>query len=252
MTIVSWNAEGLRSKVRELAGWLPAVKADVVAIQEAQLPQVAPSIPGFQPPIVVRRARGRVSGAATVKGGDVALYVRAGLHFTPLTERRLAATDDSTEFCGVRLLGPQNLDVFNIYRPPIRATGDDREDNFDPSLLPSDDASILVGDVNGHHPSWDLECDAAGAVGERIADWMEAVGWVPLNSGEPFSPAADRVPRQHRTSPRAAWPCQDEQDGSSVLTSGATIFPWWWRYGQRQHLPEESGRQSGRTARRNG
>ena len=184
MTIVSWNAEGLRTKVQELGSWLPAIKADVVAIQEAQLPKAAPSISGFQPPVVVRRARGRRTGAASVKGGDVALYVRAGLHFVSLSGRYIAATDDSTELCGVRLLGPQNLDVLNIYRPPIRATGDDREDRFDPVLLPCDDASIIVGDVNAHHPRWDRACDAADAVVERVAAWMETVGWVPLNSGE--------------------------------------------------------------------
>ena len=181
---LSWNAEGLRTKVQELGSWLPAIKADVVAIQEAQLPKAAPSIPGFQPPVVVRRARGRRTGAASVKGGDVALYVRAGLHFVPLSGRYIAATDDSTELCGFRLLGPQNLDIFNIYGPPIRATRDDREDNFDPGLLPCDDASIIVGDVNAHHPRWDRACDAADAVGERVAAWMETVGWVPLNSGE--------------------------------------------------------------------
>ena len=82
----------------------------------------------------------------------MALYVRAGLHFAPITWSHIAATDDSTELCGVRLLGPQNLDVLNISRPPIRATGDDREDRFDPSLLPSDDTTIIVGDFNGHHP----------------------------------------------------------------------------------------------------
>ena len=184
-TIVSWNAEGLCTKLQEIGSWLPAVKADVVAIQEAQLSKAAaPSIPGFQPPVVVRRARGRRTGAATVKGGDVALYVRAGLHFAPITGSHIAATDDSTELCGVRLLGPQNLDVLNIYRPPIRATGDDREDRFDPSLLPSDDTTIIVGDFNGHHPRWDSACVTADAVGERVAAWLEAVDWVPLNTGE--------------------------------------------------------------------
>ena len=114
----------------------------------------------------------------------MAPYVRAGLHFAPITGSHIAATDDSMELCGVRLLGPQNLDVLNIYRPPIRATGDDREDRFDPSLLPSDDTTIIVGDFNGHHPRWDSACVTADAVGERVAAWLEVVDWVPLNTGE--------------------------------------------------------------------
>ncbi|KAF0298696.1 Retrovirus-related Pol polyprotein from type-1 retrotransposable element R1 4 [Amphibalanus amphitrite] len=108
---------------------------------------------------------------------------------TPGTSQSGAAphndADDTTELCGVRLLGPQTLDVLNIYRPPIRATGDDREDRFDPRCLPNNNKTIIIGDINGHHPSWDRACEAADAVGERMADWMEAEGWVPLNSGEP-------------------------------------------------------------------
>ena len=184
MTLVSWNSEGLRTKVQELTGWLPAIKADVVAIQEAQLPKTVPSIPGYQPPVVVRRARGRRTGAGT-KGGDVVLYVRSGLHFIPLTDRLRATADDTTEICGVRLLGPQTLDVINIYRPPISWSGDDREDHFDPGCLPNNSNTILLGDINGHHPRWDGACDTADAVGERVADWMEQVGWATLNSGEP-------------------------------------------------------------------
>ena len=170
MTLVSWNAEGLRTKIRELGSWLPAVKADVVAVQEAQFFKTVPNIPGFQPSVVVRRARGRTTSAAVVKGGDVALYIRAGLQFTVLTDSYLAATDDSTELCGVRLLGLHPMNVINIYRLPIRATGDDREDRFDPSLLPNDDETIIVEDINGHHPWWDDSCQEADSVGDRVAD----------------------------------------------------------------------------------
>ena len=186
LTIVSWNAEGLRSKVQELQRWLPTIEADVVAVQEGQFPKTVPRLPGYQPPVVVRRARGRRAGAAAVKGGDVAVYLKGGVNFVPLTGRHLAASDDTTELVGVRLLGTHELDIINIYHPPIRsAEDDDRVDNFDPTLLPTDDKTIVVGDVNAHHPSWDSGCDAADAVGERLADWLGAAGWAPLNSGEP-------------------------------------------------------------------
>ena len=181
-TVVSWNAEGLRLKQAELERWLPTVNADVVAIQEAQLPKVAPRLIGFHPPVVVRRARGRTTGAAP-KGGDVCIYVRAGRHFDVLEGRMLADSDDSTEICGVRLLSQPHLDIINIYRPPIRATNDDRQDHFDPRRLPNDGQTLLVGDVNGHHPSWDESCTTADPVGERLAAWMEDVEWRPLNIG---------------------------------------------------------------------
>ena len=115
----------------------------------------------------------------------MAIFVRGGLHFDLLEGSHVAAADDTTELCGVRILGPNPITIVNVYRPPIRATNDDREDHFDPTLLPSDNDCLLVGDINGHHPSWDNGCAAADEVGDRIAGWLEDVGWVPLNSGAP-------------------------------------------------------------------
>ena len=58
-------------------------------------------------------------------------------------------------------------------------------DHFDPDLLPANDNSIVVGDINAHHPLWDSACDAAEAVGDRVAAWLDrAAGWTRLNSGE--------------------------------------------------------------------
>ena len=112
--------------------------------------------------------------------------MRAGLHFAALTDPLVARTDDCTEVCEVRILGERPLTIVNLYRPPIRDTDDDhRINNFAPSALPADDNTLLVGDLNAHHPLWDLNCDAADAVGERVAAWLDSVGWTTLNSGEP-------------------------------------------------------------------
>ena len=52
-------------RVSELQSWLPSVNADVVTIQEAQFSaKTTVRIPGFQPPVVTRRERGRNAGAA--------------------------------------------------------------------------------------------------------------------------------------------------------------------------------------------
>ncbi|KAF0312608.1 hypothetical protein FJT64_016648 [Amphibalanus amphitrite] len=81
--------------------------------------------------------------------------------------------------------GKPYLTVINIYRPPIRATGDDRADNFDPESIPTDDKTLVLGDFNAHHPLWDAACDGPDEVGQRVADWLDDIGWRPLNSGEP-------------------------------------------------------------------
>ena len=77
MIIASWNAEGLRTKQAELQRWLTTMRVGlgVVVIQEAQLPKVAARFAGYQPPVVVLRARGRTAGAA-VKGADVCNHLR--------------------------------------------------------------------------------------------------------------------------------------------------------------------------------
>ena len=168
LLVVSWNAEGLRSKVSELQQWLSLKKVDVVAIQEAQLPAKSISIPGYQEAAVTRRARGRRDGARA-KGGEVAIYVRNGLSFDKLSSAPLAADDDVTKWCGVRVFGRGSnkyIDIHNLYRPPLLTDAiDERQDRFDPSALPADDRSLVVGDVNAHHPRWDGDCAGADGVG---------------------------------------------------------------------------------------
>ena len=182
--VIGWNAEGLRSKVPELQRWLHSEQADVVAVQECQFSKSAVRLPGFQPPVVTRRARGRQPGARA-RGGDVAIYVRAGIPFAPLEDRPLATADDTTEVCGIRIFGRRPLDIINVYRPPIRAAADDlREDHFDPEKFPNNDDTIILGDFNAHHPEWDNNCDTADEVGQRVAAWLDRAAWSVLNNGE--------------------------------------------------------------------
>ena len=84
----------------------------------------------------------------------MAIYVRGGLTFTPLTESHLDPVDDTPEVCGVRILSSVTpIDIYNVYRPPIRNTEDDyRQDRFDPGAFPSGEDVIILGDFNGHHP----------------------------------------------------------------------------------------------------
>ena len=115
----------------------------------------------------------------------MAIYIRGGIAFVPLTERHLNPADDSTEICGVQILGDTPLTIINMYRPPLRHTDDDdREDHFDPTALPSGEDVLVLGDLNGHHPLWDHGCGEADAVGERMAEWLDSVDWTALNTGE--------------------------------------------------------------------
>ncbi|KAF0306996.1 hypothetical protein FJT64_021604 [Amphibalanus amphitrite] len=77
--------------------------------------------------------------------------------------------DTTTEWCGIRLYLSNSalkssspaptLDIHNFYRPPIRPGEEDqRSDYFDPSALPTNPDSLLLGDWNAHHPAWDRHC----------------------------------------------------------------------------------------------
>ncbi|KAF0303168.1 RNA-directed DNA polymerase from mobile element jockey [Amphibalanus amphitrite] len=194
LQIACWNAEGLRRKLTELQGWLSESKIDVIAVQEAQFSASSlTEIPGFQTAAVRRRARGR-RNSGPAKGGDVAIYVRKGLNFDKLETAPLAMADTTTEWCGIRLYLSNSalkssspaptLDIHNFYRPPIRPGEEDqRSDYFDPSALPTNPDSLLLGDWNAHHPAWDRHCMEEDETGRRLVDWMTQTGVTTLNDG---------------------------------------------------------------------
>ncbi|KAF0305717.1 putative RNA-directed DNA polymerase from transposon X-element [Amphibalanus amphitrite] len=194
LTLVGWNAEGLRIKLPEFGRWLSENKVDAVAVQEAQLAGGIISVPGYQLAAVSRRARGRRDGGP-VKGGDVVILVRNGINFALLTQSPVLPVDDTTEWCAVRIFTPspqsssqpsQHLDLINIYRPPIRSgEDDDRTDRFDPNAFPSTDCTVIMGDVNAHHPSWDASCSDPDEVERSIFEWAQAKDWRVLNTGAP-------------------------------------------------------------------
>ena len=78
----------------------------------------------------------------------------------------------------MRILGTPDLDVINLYRPPIcQDETDERTDNFNPDLLPHGGNVIDTGDISAHHPLWDSDCDQADEVGEAWRrGWIDAAG----------------------------------------------------------------------------
>ncbi|KAF0288946.1 RNA-directed DNA polymerase from mobile element jockey [Amphibalanus amphitrite] len=236
--------------MQEFQRWLSATKADVVAVQEAQLAaNKNPSIPGYQTAVVTRRARGRRDGGP-VKGGDVALFVRDGLQFTTIDQPPLHPLDDSTEWCATRVFlysshpnQTQNtnarprpssitsIDVHNVYRPPIRATGDDeRVDRFSMAAFPTTSSAIITGDFNAHHGTWDPSCTEPDSTGQLLQDWMETNGWEALNSGAATRsgygtgpPSAPDVSMAHRDlARRCTWRTGDDL-GSDHLPQVMTV-----------------------------
>ncbi|KAH7698462.1 H25N7.03 protein, partial [Aphelenchoides avenae] len=59
-----------------------------------------------------------------------------------------------------------------------------KEHNFDPRDWPSSFNTLICGDVNGHSPQWDANCDEEDAIGQLVADWMLDWSFMPANTGE--------------------------------------------------------------------
>ena len=197
LQLACWNAEGLRTKLQETSRWLSGMKVDVLAVQEAQLAGRAIAIPGYQTAAVMRRARGR-RGEGPAKGGDVAIFVRDGLQFASVKESPLHPQDDSTEWCAIEIFtrtkssshpsssssSQPALTIFSMYRPPIRDSHEDeRADSFDLARFPSSPRTMIMGDLNAHHPAWDVSCSDPDGVGQRVHDWLVDKEWDVLNDG---------------------------------------------------------------------
>ena len=186
LKILQWNCQGLRSKAVELEKYCHDNDISVLALQEAQFPKGKEvTIRGFEPALITRRNIGRTGG--NTRGGDVAIFVKQGLKYKKVMDKPLPPNDNTTEWVAVEmLLDKKPITIHNIYIPPIRSGAtDQRLNNFDPTFLPDGDDTIIVGDVNAHHPIWDDSLEDPDALGEKFADWLENCNLVACNSGEP-------------------------------------------------------------------
>ena len=73
------------------------------------------------------------------------------------------------------------LRIINCYVPPIRSN-EERTQSFDPNFLPSDKNTIICGDFNAHHTSWDPYTDE-NHIGAAIDDWMISNDFTHANDG---------------------------------------------------------------------
>ena len=102
------------------------------------------------------------------------MYTRSGTNYDYIDEPPVANNDDTTEWTAMKLYhnhGKKSIDVFNIYVPPIRTgRSDARNQNFDAESLPNSPNTLILGDINGHHPLWDDNCTESDHIGENIAE----------------------------------------------------------------------------------
>ena len=176
--VVQWNADGLRTKVRELEDWLIRMNADVVLIQESKLrSEDSVKVRGFN---VVRRDRSRALLGQS-RGGGLVCLVRNDWQY--LVRDCDVARDDALEVMWIDVIdASKNVwHCVNVYVPPASGV------NVDLSVLerlPRMDAGcwIVGGDWNGHHTCWDAVAEQDDR-GEWLLEWYDDRGLVVMNDG---------------------------------------------------------------------
>jgi len=143
LQLLSWNADGLQGKKRELEAFLVEHDVDVALLQETHLgPADTFNVANYA---TYRADSQRQPGALRRQGGAAVLVRRSVPH------RELPRPSPTLDAASVALeLGGRELHVTSVYvRPATR---------LDPAVLDTtlrqDEPSILAGDLNSKHVDW--------------------------------------------------------------------------------------------------
>ena len=107
------NVNGLRNSHAELSDFLVNHSIKVACIQETMLNSrsIPPSFSNYA---VIRKDR------PTGHGGGLAILVHHSVPFMHIDSSTITANDQSLELLAIRIsIGSTELDVYNIYLPPI-------------------------------------------------------------------------------------------------------------------------------------
>ena len=56
-------------------------------------------------------------------------------------------------------------------------------DLFTLDAFPTAPNVFAMGDINGHHPEWDVSCSDPDGMSRGVHEWLAANRWTTLNSG---------------------------------------------------------------------
>ena len=177
LRILQWNANGLKLKSTELETRLKELDIDVAVIQETHLSK-KDRTPTIQDSHGRRFNAVRVDRTNTSRGGGLAIYIRESLPFDNVGSRINKGTETST--IRVRLDKKKWVTLTNLYSPPVNSKG--QEIAFSVDHIPSSPSSIICGDFNAHHATWD-EVQTEDDRGTELSDWVNLNSMAILNNG---------------------------------------------------------------------
>ena len=167
LNIVSWNANGLSSKLNELLFFLKSSSfpPNILCIQETHQSSADPiQISDYNVESNYRQDR---------KGGGTAIYIHKDLNYRSLT------TPDNMEVTGIELLDSihhTSFFIYSLYLPPNVVINLD-----DLNKLTVNKNTIILGDCNAKNPLWGSNLNDAR--GRKIIDFLDNNHLVCLNDG---------------------------------------------------------------------
>ena len=182
LTILQWNCDCLTTKVVKLSELTVRYGIDIIALQETKLGRDDPTpiLNGFD---AVRRDRPG-SGARLARGGGLLTYIKKGIPYSEVP----AAKQGPLEKLHVTIptTRRQHLTIANSYFPPASSNYvqimEDRQACMD--TLEARGPSVICGDFNAHHVSWD-EYAQGMLRGAELYNWVEKNEMAVLNDGKP-------------------------------------------------------------------
>ena len=171
LRILSWNANGVGSKIPELKQRLKDDDIDICLVQESLLRphQPTPNISDYSAIRTDRKA---------VKGGGTIAYVKKTLITQRVQESAIKATESST--FKVKMGNNRWIMISNVYVPPPHSSG--QEIQFQPGKIPTPPNSLITGDFNSHSTLWD-PIKPADDRGTEIINWVLEKELTILNDG---------------------------------------------------------------------
>ena len=147
-------------------------EVDVAVFQETKLSKSVstPKTPGYT---CLRLDRAVHRGVAGGPQGGLAILVRDGLPHDPLPRPPGLPVSAALEVQGVRVsLVKEEVDVWNLYRPPTRGADDHRDGRLHALTWPATPRTLICGDLNAHGV-WDPESDPDD-LGEEVEDFADS------------------------------------------------------------------------------
>ena len=162
LRILQWNAGGLSpSRRAELIAFLSGNQYDLIFLLETHLLTTKKfQIPSYYTLRTDRTfgRQGPVSSGTHNTGGGVLTLIHSDLAFSLVFVSSLSSQDPYSDYICVQVLLSNHspLQFLNLYPPPIRNTpSDSRTRTFYPDILSNSPDTIILGDFNAHHPTWD-------------------------------------------------------------------------------------------------